>query len=244
MHRTDYMNINIPGMRTFLILLTIITLLCSCEKSSNTISRGYTAKIAGYDLNCSTCILSFPFDSNTVRKELGSSPENLYQAVNLNKGDLKVGQMLKVEVRKAEPEELTSCLALYPSPPYENVYVTRIEEFDTFSVNDTIILPINECSFNTDNQTYICLESIVNDSRCPEGATCFWAGNAKVKFKYIRLNEDPFFFDLNTNISFTNDSIIDGYRYTLLNLFPYPSLKHHTDEKEYQAELSIEKVIR
>ena len=52
-------------------------------------SHGYTARIAGYDLNCSTCILTFPFDSNAVMKELGSSPENLYQAVNLNKNDLK-----------------------------------------------------------------------------------------------------------------------------------------------------------
>ena len=231
-------------MRTLSIILALITFLYSCEKSNNSTTRGYTARIAGYDLNCSTCILSFPFDSNAVKKELGSSPENLYQAVNLNKNDLKVGQMLKVEVRKAEPEELTPCLALYPSPSYENVFVTRIEDFDSLSGNDTIMLPIKECRFNTENQTYICFESVINDSRCPEGAECFWAGDAKVKFKYIRLNGDPVFFNLNTNISFTNDSIIDGYKYTLVNLHPYPSLMHHTDQKEYRAELFIEKVNR
>jgi hypothetical protein len=244
MHRFDNMNINSTSMRTLSVILALVTLLFSCEKSSDTKSHGYTARIAGYDLNCSTCILSFPFDSNTVKNDLGSSPENLYQAVNLNKNDLKIGQMLKVEVRKAGPEELTACLAQYPSPSYENVFVTRIEDFDTLGSNDTIMLPIKECRFNTENQTYICFESVVNDSRCPEGAECFWAGDAKVKFKYIRLNEDPLFFDLNTNTSFTNDSIIDGYRYTLLNLFPYPSLMHHTDQKDYRAELFIEKVIR
>jgi len=152
--------------------------------------------------------------------------------------------MIKVEVRKAGPEELTACLAQYPSPLYENVFVTKIEDFDTFGSNDTIILPIKECRFNTENQTYICLESVINDSRCPEGAECFWAGDAKVKFKYIRLNEDPVFFNLNTNTSFTNDSIIDGYKYTLVNLHPYPSLIHHTDQKEYRAEVFIEMVNR
>ena len=213
----------------------------SCEKSNNTNTPGYTARIAGFDLNCSTCILSFPFDSNTIKKALGSSPENLYQAVNLNKNDLKIGQMFKVEVRKAEPEELSPCLTLYPSPAYENVFITSVVDFDSFSSNDTILLPLKECSFNTENQAYICLESVINDSRCPDGAQCIWAGDAKVKFKYVRLNEDPVFFNLNTNVSFTNDSIIDGYKFTLLNLYPYPSLKHHADQNEYKAELVIQK---
>jgi hypothetical protein len=235
------MNKNFTRMRTLLISAIIIILLFSCEKNNNTTSSGYTARIAGFDPNCSTCILSFPFDSNAVKKELGSSPENLYQAVNLNKNDLKIGQMLKVEVRKAEPEELTQCLAMYPSPYYENVFVTSVEDFDSFDSNDTILLSFNECKFNTENQTYICFESVISDSRCPKGAECFWAGDAKVRFKYVRLNEDPVYFNLNTNISFTNDSIIDGYKFTLLNLYPYPSLMHHTDQKEYKAEIVIQK---
>jgi len=131
---------------------------------------------------------------------------------------------------------------MYPSPPYENVFVTRIEDFDSFDSGDTILLPLKECSLNTDNQTYICFESVINDSRCPDGAQCIWAGDAKVKFKYVRLNEDPVYFNLNTNISFTNDSIIDGYKFTLLNLYPYPSLKHHTGQNEYKTELVIKKV--
>jgi len=33
-------------------------------------------------------------------KELGQSPENYYGAVNLNKNDYEIGQMLKVKIRK------------------------------------------------------------------------------------------------------------------------------------------------
>ncbi len=227
-------------MRAFLISLAII-FLYSCEKNSNTTTPRYTARIAGYDFNCSTCILSFPFDSTAVEKEIGSSPENLYHAVNLNKNDLMIGQMLKVEVRKAEPDELTACITLYPSLPFGNVYVTSVEDFDSYNLNDTILLPLKECKFNAENQSYICFESVISDSRCPEGAQCIWAGDAKVRFKYIRLNEDPVYLNLNTNIAFTNDTIIDGFKFSLLNLYPYPSLLNTTDQKEYKAELVVQK---
>jgi hypothetical protein len=229
-------------MKRLIFVITIASLIYSCEKSNNTKAPGFTARIDGFDLNCSTCILSFPFDSNAVKKELGSSPENLYKAVNLNKNDMKLGQMVKVEVRKAEPEELSPCLTLYPSLMYENVFVTSVDDFDSFSTDDTILLPLKDCGLNIENQAYICFESVSDDSRCPDGAQCVWAGDAKAKFKYVRLNEDPVFFSLNTNVSFTNDSIIDGYKFTLLNLYPYPSLKHHTDQNKYKAELVIQKV--
>jgi len=228
-------------LRTFLIYIAIITLIISCEKSSITTTTGYTARISAYDLNCSTCILSFPFDSQEVSKRFGSSTENLYQAVNLNRNELEIGQILKVEVRKVEPDELTPCLTLYPSSKYESVFVTRFEDFESFNVPDTILMPIKECRFNLDNQTYICFDSVIGDSRCPDGAECIWAGDAKIKLKYVRSNGDPVYFTLNTNITFTNDSIIDGFKYTLLNLYPYPSLIHHTDQKDYKAELLIEK---
>jgi len=228
-------------MRTFLIVITILTILVACEKSSNTASRGYTARISGFDLNCSTCILSFPLDSLAVSYQLGKSPDNLYHAVNLNRNDLQLGQIVKVEVRKAEPEEMNNCITLYPSLPYESIFVTNVENIDSFSINDTIELGYHECNLNTENQTYICLESVLNDSRCPTGAECIWAGDAKVRFKLVMSDKKPIFFNLNTTMTFTNDTIINGYRFTLLNLFPYPSLLHHPEQKEYTAEIGIAK---
>jgi hypothetical protein len=229
-------------MRTLIIVITILTILVACEKSSNTASRGYTAKISGFDLNCSTCILSFPLDSVAVSKQLGKSPGNLYHAVNLNRNDLQLGQIVKVEVRKAEPEELRACITLYPSLPYESIFVTKVEDIDSFSINDTIELGYHECNLNTESQTYICLESVLNDSRCPTGAECIWAGDAQVRFKLVKADKEPVFFNLNTTRTFTNDTIINGYKFTLLNLSPYPSLLHHPEQKEYKAELGISNV--
>jgi hypothetical protein len=226
-------------MRSFLILLAAITLLSACEKVRNPVPAKFTAVIAGYDLNCSTCILSFPFDSLDVRKELGYSSRDLYQAVNLNKNELQIGEMLKVEVRKPEPAELTQCITLYPSSEYETVFVTKFYDIKNFNMDDTILLSYQECRYNSENKIYICFESVTGDSRCPEGAQCVWAGNANIKLKFYLPDEDPVFFDLNTNTSFLNDSIIKGYRFTLLDLQPYPSLKHHTDQNEYQARVLI-----
>jgi len=227
-------------MRKLIIILTVVSFMFSCEKSSDvTISR-YTARVADYDLNCSTCLLEFPDDSMQIREKIGASPGNLYHAVNLNKNDLQIGQMLKVEIRKAEPAELTACLTLYPSTSYEYLYVTNVEDFDSFFLNDTILLSYQNCAADPGNQTFICFESVIGDSRCPTGAQCFWEGNAQLRFKFERINEKPILFDLNTHKGFTNDTIVDGYKFTLLNVYPYPTLKHTVEHKDYKAELLIE----
>ena len=44
----------------------------------------------------------------------------------------------------------------------------------------------------------------------------------KAKFKFTKPDENPVFFNLNTYLGFTNDTIIGGYKFTLKNLTPYP----------------------
>ena len=56
------------------------------------------------------------------------------------------------------------------------------------------------------------------------------------------LMRDPAFFNLNTYLGFTNDTIIGGYKFTLKNLTPYPSIKNTILPKSYKAEIDIEKV--
>lgn len=124
-----------------------------------------------------------------------------------------------------------------------NIYVTNVEDINSFSINDTVAIGYHECKFNSESQTYVCLESVTGDSRCPTGAECFWAGDAEVRFKLVKAEKEPVYFNLNTFLSFTNDTIIDGYKFTLINLYPYPSLLHHPEQKEYKAELGITKAF-
>ena len=43
-------------------------------------------------------------------------------------------------------------------------------------------------------------EDVLEDSRCPEGATCVWAGNAKVSVTVTRTGKEPARVELNTNL--------------------------------------------
>jgi len=121
----------------------------------------------------------------------------------------------------------------------ENMDVTS-----EFVLNNSIILSQNDCAGDAATHTYVCFESVLGDSRCPEGAQCIWAGNAQVKFRFVKNNDNPVFFSLNTNTSFTSDTIVGGYKFTLKALNPYPSLQDMNLPKAYKAEIEIEKNAR
>ena len=77
----------------------------------------------------------------------------------------------------------------------------------------------------------ICLDSVFNDSRCTTGVYCIWAGNGTVRFKYEKYKNKPVIFDLNTNSQFRSDTIVDGYKFTLVGLSPYPAIGHQIIQK-------------
>jgi hypothetical protein len=63
----------------------------------------------------------------------------------------------------------------------------------------------------------------VNDSRCPEGANCDWEGNASVEFQ-LTTKKSVYSFTLDTHqgSAFKSDTIIEGVKYLLRNVLPYP----------------------
>jgi hypothetical protein len=128
-----------------------------------------------------------------------------------------------------------SCQKGINFPLFENMDVTS-----EFVLNNSIILEEKDCAGDSKTNTYVCFESVLSDSRCPEGAECIWAGNAQAKFRFVKANENPVFFNLNTNLSFTNDTIVGGYKFTLKALNPYPSLKDLNLPKSYKAEIEID----
>lgn len=228
-------------MKNILNLSAILLLLASCEKNSDPLNSFMKARITGYDLNCSTCLVEFPDDSITVRKEIGSSENNFYEAVNLSKENYQPGQLIKVMIRLPKAEEFNACMTLYPTYDYKSIFVSDIETFDELIWNDTISLSYQECLNDRENQLYFCFESVVSDSRCPKGAMCFWEGNAEARFKLQKHNSAPVFFNLNTHTGFTCDTIIDGIKFTLLDISPYPEINHRIDQKDYSAKLIVER---
>lgn len=229
-------------MKILLLFASLVCIVVSCERNQYYETESeYIATIVGFDLNCSTCILEFPDNSPQIKKEIGESPDNFYQTINLSKGDYEPGQKVKVKMRKAEANELRPCIALYPSYSYKNIFITEFEDFKNLILNDTIELSYKECLYNPDEHFYICLDSVLNDSRCPDGAMCIWEGNAEVKFKFEKLNENPIFFKLNTFLNFTKDTIIDNYKISLIGLNPGQIIGVSYPKKLYKAQLLIKK---
>ena len=210
--------------------------LLACDKVKEDFNMQYSARIVGFDLNCSTCIVSFPDDSLAISKLVGESPDNYYQVVNLNKGDFKIGQKLKLNVRKAEDAELNACITLYPSSNYKNLFLLDYEEYNNLRLNDTVELSYKNCLYDSQKQSYICLDTVLTDSRCPDGIVCVWAGEAIARFKIEKLNSSPVFIDLLEGI---NDTVINGYKISFINLLPYPKVGIQTKPQDYKARIVI-----
>jgi len=107
-------------------------------------------------------------------------------------------------------------------------------------LNKPIELRYGEISKNADYNISIVLDSVLNDSRCPIGMECIWAGNAAVRFIYSSANSTQPFV-LNTLTSFPTDTLIEGYRIKLNTLTPYPEAGLVIKQVDYKAEIQITK---
>lgn len=225
-------------MKTLLVIGFLLIALLGCKKGIDNLDNQYIAKIVGFDINCSTCILSFPDDSITMRKLLGESLNNYYQAINLNKNDFTIGQMIKVKVRKAVDTELQACITLAASNNYKNIYVSDYSYNSDFAYNETIELAYGKCLNDLEGHGSICFDSVLSDSRCPLNATCVWAGEAVVRFKFTRNNDNPIFVDLRTG---TRDTVVNGYKFSFIELLPYPYTGRTIKIEDYKARIIIKK---
>ena len=84
--------------------------------------------------------------------------------------------------------------------------------------------------------------SVVDDSRCPEGANCVWAGNAQIKV-LIGNGKTSKEFEMNTTLGPKGDSF-DGWAIYLEELTPYPKAGASASPTAYQAKFKIVRLTR
>ncbi|MCA1629702.1 MAG: hypothetical protein LC785_14965 [Acidobacteria bacterium] len=83
--------------------------------------------------------------------------------------------------------------------------------------------------------------SVAEDSRCPEGATCVWAGNARVRLTARNSKDECAEFDLNT-YSAPLEYAFGKYTIRIAGLAPHPSIHHGSPKPgEYTATLAVTK---
>ena len=83
-------------------------------------------------------------------------------------------------------------------------------------------------------------DSVLEDSRCPEGAACVWSGNAKVRLKLSKQKKTPETLDLNTNMG-QKSSSYSNYEIKLVSLKPHPKTDTTLQQNEYKATLVVTK---
>ncbi|MFO7259204.1 MAG: hypothetical protein DIU61_016010 [Bacteroidota bacterium] len=86
------------------------------------------------------------------------------------------------------------------------------------------------------------VDSIMNDSRCPDRLACIWAGNVEVRF-HLRtiapLKGAEYTFTLNANSSLQRDTVIQGLRFILIDVSPYPKKDTTIPYEDYRVTVSV-----
>jgi hypothetical protein len=97
-------------------------------------------------------------------------------------------------------------------------------------LNKTVDLKYSELYCNSEHEFRVSFDSI-SDSRCPIGVLCVWEGNASVRLILKHDGENTTTFRLNTNSSFLTDTLVNGLRFELIDILPYPEV-----DKDYQLD--------
>jgi hypothetical protein len=99
----------------------------------------------------------------------------------------------------------------------------------------------SEASYKKDHVRF-CFDSLLSDSRCPNGVLCVWQGTAIAKFLFT-VNQDQHEITLSTFKlhGYPSDTTLMGYKIQFINLYPYPDIGKTTNISDYNAEIRISK---
>ena len=85
----------------------------------------------------------------------------------------------------------------------------------------------------------VVFEAVVEDSRCPTGTNCVWAGDAAVRVRVDSANSKPTSYMLHTNDGFEREVVHGNVRIRLSSLTPEPTADGRPRAEDYRLTLSI-----
>ena len=101
-------------------------------------------------------------------------------------------------------------------------------------------LKINQEAMVEGEGLAVVFESVLEDSRCPEGVDCIWSGNAKIKVRSGKQKQTPAHVELNTDVGSKSSSYLN-YEIRLIALKPRRKADKPLQPNEYRASLIITK---
>ena len=85
----------------------------------------------------------------------------------------------------------------------------------------------------------ITFEGVTEDSRCPTGAQCVWAGDAAASFTLQNPPADPVQSTLHTHGRFERQTAVAGFVVRLEDIKPYPKQGSTIAPGDYRATLVV-----
>lgn len=114
-----------------------------------------------------------------------------------------------------------------------------------YKANNENFIPVNKCQAFNSNETIItcCLDSVLQDSRCPINAVCIWQGIAVARFK-VNVQTSHHIITLATSKfqPYNNDSTVAGFKIEFINLLPQIELNKSINYNDYIAQIKLTKL--
>ncbi len=120
------------------------------------------------------------------------------------------------------------------------IAISGCDDSISADVNEEFFIAPGQKAEIRESDLEITFNRVIEDSRCPKGVECVWAGNGKVEIS-IQFDGTEFrVYELNTSLE--PDEIKAGnYRIRLLKLQPYPVKDEEILPEKYRILLVVKK---
>lgn len=122
-----------------------------------------------------------------------------------------------------------------------SIFFGAIQSAEAQSVQSATIRINQSKKFSRSKLTVKFIE-LVEDSRCPQGVDCVWAGNARIKIE-VSNGRSRETFEVNTNVGARGASF-GGYAINFIGLTPYPRANVRLSRNAYRATFEISRLTR
>jgi hypothetical protein len=123
---------------------------------------------------------------------------------------------------------------------FSPLFAKQSRQAEMIRLGQEFELKINQDATIEGEGLTVAFESVLEEGRCPEGLTCVWAGNAKIKIKLSKKAQKPGAVELNTGVKPKSSSFLN-YEIKLVALNPRPKGDKPVEKNEYKATLVVVK---
>src|SRR5262245_33495409 len=134
----------------------------------------------------------------------------------------------------------SSLFAMEPDFKNTTLLTRQSRKAEVIRLGQEFELKIKEEALVEGESLTVGFESVLADSRCPEGVDCVWSGNAKIKVRSNKQKQAPAALELNTNVGAGSSSYLN-YEIRLVALKPRPKADKAVPSNEYRATLIVTK---